>query len=68
MMGRKKDCVSVPKEALKWLVGLGDSFTKSDNAIGAFWWRSEFCRRAGISDDTIRAWAVEPPRPNEKEM
>jgi len=40
--------VIVPKAAIAWLNGEGeDGFERPENARGAFWWRSEFRRRAG---------------------
>jgi hypothetical protein len=56
--------VSVPLAALLWLLGLGDGFSQG-NAKGAFWWRSEFCERAGISDETVREWAMLAARKGE---
>ena len=50
--------VSVPVDALKWLFGLGDDFERPDNARGNYWWRSEFRKRAGISDETVNQWAI----------
>lgn len=47
--------VAIPRAALDWLNGLGDSFELQPGQKGAFWWRSEFRRRC-------EAAAQEPPR------
>jgi hypothetical protein len=41
--------VLVPKAAIDWLNGEGDSFERPEGARGNFWWRSEFRRRAMIA-------------------
>ncbi len=48
--------VLVPKSALDWLNGEGDSFEPPEGSRGAFWWRTEFKRRcemiAAINPET----------------
>jgi hypothetical protein len=53
-----QDLVCVPVDALKWLMGCGDDFERPDDAKGNYWWRSEFRKRAGISDETVNQWAI----------
>lgn len=40
--------VVVPKAAFDWLIGAGEDFEKPVGAVGNYWWRSEFRRRAGL--------------------
>lgn len=55
-----QDMVMVPVDALKWLMGCGDSFERPDGVKGNYWWRSEFRRLAGISAETVNAWTAHP--------
>lgn len=51
-----QDMVSVPREALEWLLGEGEDFEPSNEPIAVqegykrpqFWWRTEFKKRAGL--------------------
>lgn len=45
-----EDKVLVPKAALQWLFGEVGTFEAPNDGKkhGAFWWRSEFKRRAGL--------------------
>lgn len=44
--------VSVPRKALLWLFGESGTFEATDDGKkhGAFWWRSEFRKRAGLEN------------------
>lgn len=44
--------IPVPIDALRWLFGMGDTFS-SEGKRGAFWWRSEFMERSGISHEQL---------------
>ena len=55
--------VLVPREAFDWLMGLGDGFEPPKDykliagMLPKYWWRGEFCKRAGLDRSATLAAA-----------
>lgn len=55
------------RQAIMWALGVNGEFAQRPEGAGAYWWRMELMRRAGISAQELNRESVKQPKKGAKQ-